>query len=108
MTPRRKKTIKVKERLDDSFLRRRRRIAKKYEGFKNGESAKKAKEAAGTNAPTMTKDAEVAEEPMPLAVIPGPAPHLSREIMEGIAHGFLQIQPAVISATLLDKDDLDE
>lgn len=39
MTPRRKKKLKVKERLDDSFLRRSRRISSKLQGYKNAESA---------------------------------------------------------------------
>jgi hypothetical protein len=80
MNPRMKRTVKVKERLDDSFLSRRKRVAKKLEGFRNEESAKKAREAA-----------EEVDEPMPLTIIPGPAPHLSKEIIEGIAQGFLQI-----------------
>lgn len=43
---------------------------------------------------------------MPLAMIPGPAPHLSKQILEGIGQGFLQIQPAVVSTALLGKDDI--
>jgi hypothetical protein len=39
--------------------------------------------------------------PVPLAIIPPPAtevaPHLSQEIIEGIATGFLQIQPESVS-----------
>lgn len=97
MNPRRKRAVKVKERLDDGFLSRSKRVAKKLEGFKNEESAKQAREAT-----------EEVDEPMPLAIIPGPAPHLSKEIIESIAQGFLQIQPEAIFAALLDKDDIDE
>ena len=103
MTPRRKKTLKVKEKLDDNFLRRSKRISEKLQGYKNVESAQKAKEAEETMEET---------EPMPLAVIPPAAteaaPHLSVEIMEGIARGFLQIQPESVSAALLNKDNNDE
>lgn len=76
--------MRVKEKLDDSFLRRSRRISNKLQGFKDAESAKKAKEPA----------AEV-EEPIPLAMVPPPdctvAPHLPKEILRGIGEGFLQI-----------------
>lgn len=47
------------------------------------------------------------EEPVPLAMILGPAlatPHLPKEIFEGIGKGFLQIQPKVVSIALLKKD----
>jgi len=48
-----------------------------------------------------------------LAIIPGPsnygaAPHISKEILEGIATGFLHIQPEATSAALLEKDNIDE
>lgn len=104
MTPRKKNAFKLKKRIDDSFLRRSKKLAKKYESFKNEESAKKAREDANV---TTVENVEP-DEPMPLDVIPRPAPHLSKEIIEGIAHGFLQIQPKVVSTALLDKDDLDE
>lgn len=101
MTPKKKKHTKVKEKLDDSFLRRSRRISQKLEGYKNAESVKRAKEKAPH---------QVAE-PVPLAMIPpagGPAPHLTKDILHGIGQGFLQIQSETMSAALLDKDDLDE
>jgi hypothetical protein len=50
-------------------------------------------------------------EPVPLAMIlaspptPAPAPHLSKEIVEGIATGFLQIHPSDVSAAILSKDN---
>lgn len=44
----------------------------------------------------------------PLAIIlaghTAPAPHLSSAIVEGIATGFLQIQPEVVSAAILKQD----
>ena len=73
------KAFKVKERLDVSFLRCSKRIFSKLQGYKDAESAKKAKDVE-----------EVVDdniEPMPLAIIPpgpsdnAPAPHLSKEIM---------------------------
>ena len=82
-TPRKKRAVRVKEKLDDSFLRRSRRISNKLQGFKDVESAKKAKE------PAANKD-----EPVPLAMVPPPgckiAPHLPKEILRGIGEGFLQ------------------
>lgn len=103
-TPRRKKALKVKEKIDDSFLRRSKRLANKSQGFKNAESAKEATEAA--------KIMEDNFNPMPLANIPPPAtnvaPHLPQDVIEGIATGFLQIQPEIVSATLLKKDDVDD
>lgn len=57
---------------------------------------------------------EEVQEPTPLAIIPpgpsmtGAAPHLSKEILQGIATGFLQIQPEAASAALLDQDNEDD
>ena len=98
-----KKTVKVKEQIDDGFLRRSKRISNLRGGFKDAESAKKAKQ------PTVDDPVE----PMPLAIIPpsqdaAAAPHLSKEILEGIATGFLQIQPEAVSSALLDEDNLDD
>jgi hypothetical protein len=36
------------------------------------------------------------------------APHLPKDVLEGIVQGFLQIQPTAISTALLEVDDLDE
>ena len=49
-------------------------------------------------------------EPMPLAMIPAspftsaPVPYLTKEVIEGIATGFLHIHPSDVSATILQKD----
>lgn len=43
-TPKKKRVSKLKEKLDDSFLRHNRRTAKKFDGYKEVESAKKNKE----------------------------------------------------------------
>jgi hypothetical protein len=51
------------------------------------------------------------EEPIPLPMIPPSnevAPHLPKDVLEGIGDGFLQIEPMAISATLLEVDDIDE
>ena len=107
-TPRKRKSLKVKEKLDDSFLRRSRRIANRLGGYKDAASAK----AANQVKEPFTEEEDVAD-PCPLAIIPGPsnygaAPHLPKEILEGIATGFLQIQPKAASAALLEKDNIDE
>jgi hypothetical protein len=44
MTPKKKKASKVKEQLDDSFLRRNKRLSTKSEGFKAAKSARNARE----------------------------------------------------------------
>jgi hypothetical protein len=44
----------------------------------------------------------------PSPPVPAPAPYLMKEIVEGIATGFLQIHPSVVSATILSKDNSDE
>lgn len=63
-TPRKKKTVKIKERLDDSLLRRSRRISNKLQGYKNIKSAKKAQE------PAEKINEEEIIEAAPLAMIP--------------------------------------
>ena len=104
------------------------RVSQKLEGFKDADSARKFKEAKSTKKPKEAKSAKKpkdaksakkpkesaanVEEPVPLAMIRPPgkeiAPHLPREILEAIGHGFLQIQSETVPATLLEKDDLDE
>jgi len=100
-TPRKKRAVRVKEKIDDSFLRHSRRISNKLQGFKDAKSARKAKEPAADE-----------DEPIPLAMVPPPgcniAPHLPKEILRGIGEGFLQIQSEIVSAALLEKDDIDE
>lgn len=70
----------MKEKLDDSFLRRSKRILEKLAGYKDVESTKKAKQP-------IAKVVEDVDEPMPLATIPPShevAPHLPKEILEGM------------------------
>lgn len=122
MPGRKNKPFKVREQLDDSFLRRSHRLSLKTEGFKD---AKSAREASSVKSPKTSKSsskkkakkssrksAAEAEEPVPLAIIPPGgfivAPHLSKEILLGIGEGFLQIQPESVSATLLRQDDIDD
>jgi len=49
MTLQKKKTFKIKEKLDDNFMRRSKRVSQKLSGLKNEESAKKHKEAEERN-----------------------------------------------------------
>ena len=124
-TPKSRRTHKVREQLDDSFLRRSKRLLIKSEGFKDAKSARKAREPAKEKEAAKVKDkhinkksqkskkhVEIEEEPIPLVVIPppgfAPAPHLPQNILQGIGEGFLQIQPESVSATLLKQDDIDE
>lgn len=89
---------------------RKQEVTKKAEvqGKKNMKSKtpKKSKKAAAA------ASTQEILEPTPLAMIPSAetvvAPHLSKEILEGIGEGFLQIQPTVVSAALLDHDNLDD
>lgn len=73
-TLRKRRHVKVREQLEDSFLRRSKRISEKNAGFK--ESAQ-----------------EAADEPQPLAITLAlgstPAPHLTQNIVHGIVEGFL-------------------
>lgn len=117
LTPgRKKKNLKVREELDDSFLRRSRRLSKKAEGYKDAKSAKEAKStmksAKMVSKKKAKKTTQTDEEPIPLAVFPPQgsvvAPHLPQEVLQGIGEGFLQIQPEVVSATLLKQDNIDD
>ncbi|RCV33250.1 hypothetical protein SETIT_7G068400v2 [Setaria italica] len=83
-TPRKRRDKKMKEPLDVRFVRRSRRLKKDLQGFRDEASA-------------------AAPAPTPLEAVPSPAPHLSVENVQGIATGFLQIQPMVVSAEALNK-----
>ena len=125
-TPKPKRTHKVREQLEDSFLRRSKRLSIKSEGFKDAKSARKAKESpkekVSANARNKLthkkaqkgkKNIEIEEEPAPLGMILpplgfAPTPYLSQNILQGIGEGFLQIQPESVSAALLKQDDIDE
>jgi len=71
MTPCKKRVLKVKEKLDDSFLRRSKRLSEKFQGYKDAQSARKGKKAIDDIAEEV-EAVEEADEPMPLAVIPPP------------------------------------
>lgn len=95
-TPRKRRSKKLKEKLDDGFLRRSSRLSKKSEGYKNAESARRNKQASGqaTSVGDSATSEDMILEPTPLAIIPGPAvegpaPYLSKDILKGIATGFL-------------------
>jgi hypothetical protein len=44
MTPKKKRAVKIREQLDDGFLRRSKRVSQKLGGFRDAESASKHKE----------------------------------------------------------------
>lgn len=92
-TPRKRRHVKAKEQLDEAFLRRSKCLSGMKAGFKDAKSAQEAKEVA---------------ELIPLAMIPASgsslAPHLNRDVVCGIAEGFLQIHRCVVSVALLDDD----
>lgn len=100
-TPRKRRATKPKEQLDDRFLRHSKRNAVKLDGYKT------APVHADKDVPDQADKDDVLD-PMPLAIIPAPgstpAPHLTKNVIEGIATGFLQIQPEVVSAALLQYD----
>jgi hypothetical protein len=104
-TPRKRRAVKVKEQLDEEFLRCSKRNAAKRAGFKTPQNKDKAQEKR-------MKAQALGEvlEPVPMAMIPAspsvqaPAPYLTKEVVEGIATGFLQIHPSDVSAAILHKD----
>ncbi|CAD6272592.1 unnamed protein product [Miscanthus lutarioriparius] len=92
-TPRKRRATRAKEQIDDRFLRRSKRHAVKNQGYK---------------APPVNRKEKEIPSPMPLACILAPgasvAPHLTENIVHGIATGFLQIQPSALSAAILMAD----
>lgn len=109
-TPSKKKTIKYREQLDDSFLRSSRRLSGKAKGYKDAKSAKIAEGEAESSDVKKAKEPRKPKsinkkskepaygemEPIPLAMIAPspifvPAPHLPQEVLQGIGEGFLQI-----------------
>ena len=92
VTPCNKRAKKMKEPLPDEFLRHSKRHTNKSGGFKG-------------------KSAMEILNPKPLAIIPAtsaPAPHLNRDIVEGIATGVLQIHPRDVSDALIKMDADDD
>ncbi|KAF8720713.1 hypothetical protein HU200_023616 [Digitaria exilis] len=82
-TPSKRRARKMKEPLDDKFLRRSKRLTQDLMGFKNA--------ASRDEASTFPDNA-------------GPAPHLTPDVVHGIATGFLHIQPVVVSSAILEED----
>nr|AIW39793.1 putative tyrosine-specific protein phosphatase-like protein [Saccharum officinarum] len=77
-TPCKRRAEKLEEPLDEQYLRRSKRVAGKTEGFKD------------------KPNADDVFNPKPLAMVPtlnSPAPHLTKDIGDGIATAFLQIHP---------------
>jgi hypothetical protein len=94
-TPRRKRARIARDQLDDSFLRSSRRLSKKFQGYKDAESAKKGKKLADAVEDPIEEELAKVEEPIPLAVIQPSgmtiAPHLPRDVLTSIGEGFLLI-----------------
>ncbi|KAF8724294.1 hypothetical protein HU200_021323 [Digitaria exilis] len=86
----------MKEPLEAKFVPRSVRLNKEVDGFKD--------EASAAAAASVDMQAI-----MPYAAKASsygkPAPHLSVENVQGIATGFLQIQPVAVSAAILDVSD---
>nr|CAZ96179.1 putative tyrosine specific protein phosphatase (module) [Saccharum hybrid cultivar R570] len=77
-TPCKRRAEKLEEPLDEQYRRRSKRVAGKTEGFKD------------------KPNADEVFNPKPLAMVPtpnSPAPHLTKDIGDGVATGFLQIHP---------------
>ncbi|KAF8666476.1 hypothetical protein HU200_053587 [Digitaria exilis] len=89
-TPCKRRARKLKEPLDTKFLRRSARTSLGLGGFRNKEAAKEYEDSAASP-------------------LDPPAPHLSVGMIQGIAIGFLHMQPSVVSASaLLDLDNDDD
>lgn len=97
-----RRAVKEREHIDDKFLRRSKRNAAKQDGFKNNTLGIKNLKRKEKEVPT----------PVPLAIISPQgtpvAPHLNKDVVMGISAGFLQIQPAAVSAAILKADTNDK
>ncbi|CAN6347597.1 unnamed protein product [Urochloa humidicola] len=92
-TPKKRRARKMREPLEAGFRRCSKRLNPDIDGFRSQES-----KTAVATFPRIYSGAADAQEP--------PAPHLSVEIAEGFAVGFLKMQPGVVSSAILE--DLDE
>lgn len=93
-TPRKRRRHRLKEPLDEAFLRRSARLNQDH-GFKDNASAEQAK-----NNPSLyvAQAGEASSR----------APYLSADVIHGIATGYLKMQPEAASAAALlelDEDD---
>ncbi|CAN6234416.1 unnamed protein product [Urochloa humidicola] len=92
-TPRKRRARKLKEQLPKDFVRRSKRLNPDHGGFRDAASA----EAAAAN-PSIYAPVVDASSSLPA--------HLTINIMQGPAEGFLKMQPGVVyAATLLELDD---
>lgn len=82
-TPRKHRARKLKEPLDVVFLRRSKRLNSNLDGFRSEEAAQEA-----ANNPSIYNVATSDEANV--------APYLSIDNIQGMATGFLQIQPEVV------------
>ncbi|KAF8661800.1 hypothetical protein HU200_056755 [Digitaria exilis] len=94
VTPRKRRHHKMKEPLDASFLRRSKRLSKDH-GFRTDEQA-----AEASNNPSIYEAHVVSS-----AIV---APHLSIDAIQGMATGYLRMQPEAVSAATLLELDVDD
>lgn len=103
-----RRSRKLKEPLDDVFLRQRKRLNPDMGGFRTEESVA----AAAENQDFYVESLEVIHPIYASSTTAGSssplAPHLPVETIQSMAIGFLQMQPSAISASaLLERDDND-
>ncbi|CAN6221448.1 unnamed protein product [Urochloa humidicola] len=96
-TPKKRRARKMKEPLEEGFVRRSRRLNPEIGGFRDAASAQAAQDYPVIYA-------------KPLVVVPpeqaSVAPYLPVDCIQNIGVGFLQMQPSVVSAAaLFDLDD---
>lgn len=94
-TLRKRRARKMKESLEDIFLRRSKRLNPDVQGFRNTESETIAQEYLAIYSRSATGPS--------LA----PAPHPSIDVVQGIISDFLQMKPGVESAVII-KDPNDD
>ncbi|CAO2196617.1 unnamed protein product [Urochloa humidicola] len=92
-TPKRRRAHKMKEPLEDDFRRRSKRLNPDIQGFRT-----KASQEAAQDYPNIY----TASPAEPSSAV---APHLTPGVVQGIASSFLQMQPTVVSALVLEELD---
>lgn len=94
-TPRKRRSHRLKEPLDERFLRRSKRQNPSLQGFKNAAT----RDEASSFPAIYTGKANMGPSD-------APAPFLTHVVLHGLGSGFLQIQPSTVSVAILE--DLDD